>query len=178
MRTGSSVCRFDGLTSLAVELGGMVELREATPADGPAVLDVHREAIGGVDPGEYTEAQLDAWLAAQDDPDQYPFEDGTQYLAVAETDERIVGFAGLDLDRGVVETLYVRPDAAGRGVGTALLDRVERVARDRGHEALLTGASRNAVGFYERRGYAAEGTVEVSMERETVEFVKMRKRFE
>ena len=155
----------------------MVCLRSATTADDHAMAAVHREAIRGIGSGEdrvdeYTADELDAWASAQDS-ERYPFEDESQYLAVAEREEaecdprrseadadsRVVGFVGVDLGAGVLETLYVRPEAAGEGVGTTLLDHAERVAREDGHDELLTGASLNAVGFYERHGYDRWGYV-------------------
>ncbi|GAA0192084.1 GNAT family N-acetyltransferase [Halobaculum roseum] len=79
---------------------------------------------------------------------------------------RVVGFGTLIPSRrdyladgpgagppGTVEAVYVHPDRAGEGVGTALLADLERAAGDRGLGALGMHASLNAVGFYERHGY-------------------------
>ena len=41
----------------------------------------------------------------------------------------------------------------GRGVGTAILEELESEANARGLDELSLVASRNAVGFYERRGW-------------------------
>jgi hypothetical protein len=106
----------------------MVSIREATSGDGPAILAVHRAAIRGIEPGTYAPAAIDAWVATQDDPSQYPLDDPTQYVAVAtidgdsvdataredravvtaREDSAVVGFVGLDLDRGVLETVSAR----------------------------------------------------------------------
>ena len=60
---------------------------------------------------------------------------------------------------GEVRAVYVHPDFARRGVGSALLAELERRARDRGFETLVLTASLNAVPFYEHRGYEAVTTV-------------------
>lgn len=156
-----------------------MRLRDATTADAAAILAVHRAAIEGVDPDVYTAAQLAAWKAAQDDPDQYPIGEAEQYLAVAEDEQAgIVGFVGLDLEEGVLETLYVDPEFGGKGVGSALLDHGEKVARRHDHDAIAMAASQNATAFYERHGYVErEETFALDMGEETLEFVRMDKSF-
>jgi putative acetyltransferase len=174
----------------------MVSIREATSGDGPAILAVHRAAIRGIEPGTYAPAAIDAWVATQDDPSQYPLDDPTQYVAVATTDgdsvdataredravvtaredSAVVGFVGLDLDRGVLETLYVSPAAGGDGVGAALLEHAEGVARRHDHDRLVAAASINAVGFYERHGYEQEpDTYTRDMDGHRIEFQSVEK---
>lgn len=155
----------------------MVELREASTGDSDAVLSVHREAIRSVTSDRYTDEEVAAWVAAQDDPHQYPFEDETQYIAVAETaDERIVGFVGVDLTNGVLETLYVHPDVQGDGIGTTLLTHAENTVRKHGHSVLIVGASLNAIPFYRRHGYSLENeTFMLAMKDTSLEFVRMEK---
>ena len=88
-------------------------------------------------------------------------------MFVAETDGEIAGFGQVNLDGeasetpregggtvvGEVTAVYVHPDHVRRGVGSALLDRLEAHARDEGLDALSLTASLNAVPFYERAGY-------------------------
>jgi len=52
-----------------------------------------------------------------------------------------------------VQAVYVHPEAAREGVGTALLAGLEGHAREFGADDAALHASLNAVGFYERRGY-------------------------
>lgn len=80
---------------------------------------------------------------------------------------------------GEVRAVYVHPDHARRGVGTALLSELERRARKRGFEALVLTASLNAVPFYEHRGYEAveELVYEFGGEAEGIAVV-MRKRLD
>lgn len=156
----------------------MVELREAEPGDMDAVLAVHRAAIRSVTTDRYTEEEVAAWAAAQDDPDQYPIEKDTQYIAVAETaGDGIVGFVGLDLTDGVVVTLYVHPTLQGDGIGTTLLTHAENTLRDYGHRVCVVGASLNAVPFYRQCGYSVEDeTVVREMTDDTsLEVVRMEK---
>ena len=62
-----------------------------------------------------------------------------------------------------VEDLFVVPGLRSTGIGSQLLDRVERLARDRGHRSVgmsVDLANLRARALYERRGYgdAALGT--------------------
>lgn len=159
------------------ELPDTMRIREATSTDRQELLRVHKAAIRGVEFGSYSEDQLYAWAAAQDDPSQYPVDDSTQYLAVAETeDETIVGFVGIDVADGVLETLYVVPAVGGRGVGSALLRHGETIARKQGCNRLVMAASKNAVSFYEQFDYERRPeTFDLEMGPHVLEFVRMEK---
>ena len=58
---------------------------------------------------------------------------------------------------GEVRAVYVHPDHARHGVGSALLAELEGYARGRGLDRLSLQSSLNAVGFYERAGYERVG---------------------
>ena len=46
----------------------------------------------------------------------------------------------------------------GKGVGRALMQFAENLARDHGYRVITMHARKNAVGFYEKMGYAAKGS--------------------
>ena len=89
-------------------------------------------------------------------------------LLVAEFDGRVVGYASLFLDQAsdsskeeipysysCVGDLGVLHDCRGRGVGTALMDRCEQLARDHGAKWLRLGVlagNESARRFYRGRG--------------------------
>ncbi|WP_256297982.1 GNAT family N-acetyltransferase [Haloarchaeobius salinus] len=138
-----------------------MHVRPASPADAEAVLSVHRAAIAERGPRAYDDAVVDTWHAGRS-VDDYEF-DGEDTFLVAETDHgTVVGFGTAlperrdhlvaDVD-GEVTALYVDPDRAGEGVGTALLDALHERLREAGTTAAACWASANAAGFYEHRGY-------------------------
>ncbi|MXR51865.1 GNAT family N-acetyltransferase [Halovenus sp. WSH3] len=62
-----------------------------------------------------------------------------------------------DVDRGIIENLYVRPECRGEGTGSELLAAAERRLEDRGVDtvALNVMADNDAARkFYRRHGYA------------------------
>jgi GNAT superfamily N-acetyltransferase len=57
---------------------------------------------------------------------------------------------------GLVDELYVAPEARGHGIGAALLAAVESITRERGGELVeiaVDGSDTDARRFYERHGY-------------------------
>ena len=80
---------------------------------------------------------------------------------VAEVAGQVVGFAMGDGATGEVTVVAVHPDHEGRGLGGALLARVEDWLFARGHARLWLLASPDpgvrATGFYARRGWRAAG---------------------
>ncbi|MDJ0767541.1 MAG: GNAT family N-acetyltransferase [Ilumatobacter sp.] len=93
-------------------------------------------------------------------------EDSDSDALVAEVDASVVGFVSLssmphfagETDAYIGE-LIVDEHAEGRGIGSALVAAVERLARDRDIRCITlhTGAANHrALDFYERLGYQAE----------------------
>ena len=74
----------------------------------------------------------------------------------------IVGFASLR-DNTVFDMLYVRPDMARQGVGSALAEAIEKLAGARGTATLSVDASDAARDFFAARGYVAKtrNTIEI-----------------
>ncbi|MGW4161039.1 GNAT family N-acetyltransferase [Streptomyces sp. NPDC004788] len=68
-----------------------------------------------------------------------------------------VGKTGADASVGSLGRLAVSKAARGLGVGAALVRAIEDAARERGLAAVDLHAQTQALGFYERLGYAAYG---------------------
>jgi ribosomal protein S18 acetylase RimI-like enzyme len=75
-------------------------------------------------------------------------EEKNQLLIGAFDDDKMLGCCMLvDEGNGVNNTLQ------GKGIGRALMNFAENLARDRGYKRLTMHARKTAVGFYERLGY-------------------------
>ena len=61
--------------------------------------------------------------------------------------------------------MAVLNDLQGKGIGRALMNFAENLARDRGYSVLSMHARKNAIGFYEKMGYkvASEEFIEVTI---------------
>lgn len=127
-----------------------MELREYRSEDCPALGRLFYETVHRVNARDYTGPQLDAW--APEVPDLRAWD--ASFLAhrtlVAWEGGEILGFGDLDLEGRYLDRLYVRWDAQGRGVATALCDALEALA---GPGTIHTDASVTARPFFEGRGY-------------------------
>ncbi|WP_435361045.1 GNAT family N-acetyltransferase [Haloarchaeobius sp. DFWS5] len=141
----------------------MVTLRPATRDDRQAIATMHAASIRRLGRTHYDEQQVRAW-AGNKRPERYPVGEEDEYLVVAEFDDELAGYGHLRLEDGEVRAVYVSPDFARRGVGRALLDHLESIARADGHVDCYLYASLNAVPFYEQAGWSVvdEETVETS----------------
>jgi putative acetyltransferase len=79
---------------------------------------------------------------------------------VAELDGELVGIGALVLAESELRACYVVPDAARRGVGSALVAEIERTARHHRLTHLELLSSLTAEPFYRALGYEVEGRVE------------------
>ncbi len=75
---------------------------------------------------------------------------------VAEVAGQAIGTGRL-LPDGHIGRMAVLQTWRGRGVGSALLDALLRLARDRGIPRVRLNAQSRAVAFYRRHGFVAEG---------------------
>jgi ribosomal protein S18 acetylase RimI-like enzyme len=133
-------------------------LRQSVEREEGVFLVAEREASGGTDEGE---AGTDESESGTDDPGPEVVGFGQALLGGEETED-----GATQLPR-----LYVHPDHWGEEVGTALAERIEEWAAERGAERLrLVVLADNEVGnaFYESRGYRTVGSRESEFEGETV----------
>ena len=76
---------------------------------------------------------------------------------------------------GQVRYMAVESSLRGCGLGQAVLDELERLAKRQGMTAIRLDARESAVGFYQRNGYATEGEGHTLFG--VVHHSKMRKQF-
>ncbi|WP_227354430.1 GNAT family N-acetyltransferase [Haladaptatus salinisoli] len=140
----------------------MPSIRPANESDAEAILELHVASIRAFGPERYRDEQVDAWATKPLGSAPYceSMRDESEYVVVAEVDGELAGFGRVELDSGVVSAVYVHPNFARKGVGSALLARLEARAAEAGLDSLSLRASLNAVRFYERAGYERVATVE------------------
>jgi putative acetyltransferase len=128
-----------------------VKIRAAGPGDAAFIQQVHEDSIRGLGPRAYSRAEVESWATGLK-PTGYVWAmtQGGETFLVAETN-RIIAFCSFTADE--VRGLYVRPEWAGRGIGSELLARAEAALHASGRECIPIGASLSAVGFYLARGY-------------------------
>lgn len=70
---------------------------------------------------------------------------------------RLAAFGALNLQKELLEALFVAPEFAGHGVGRELLEFLLDLARSAGLTRIRVNSSMNAVGFYEANGFVEYG---------------------
>ncbi|MGC4037774.1 MAG: GNAT family N-acetyltransferase [Chitinophagaceae bacterium] len=81
-------------------------------------------------------------------------------LIAAFEDDRILGCCMLTEESPQViklRQMAVLNDLQGKGVGRALMQFAENIARDHGYKFIMMHARKYALGFYEKMGYKAKG---------------------
>lgn len=127
--------------------------RYRSPEDAAPTLDVFLAAVRRTAAAVYTAEQVAAWIGPdRADVDAWDRRRSRASTSVAELDGVVVGFADL-LPDGLVDMLFVHPDAGRRGVASVLLAAVVDEARARGIAGLRTFASRSARPVFERAGF-------------------------
>ncbi|HET7322851.1 MAG TPA: GNAT family N-acetyltransferase [Halococcus sp.] len=119
---------------------------------------LHTASVHAFGPEKYDTEQVRRWAKADERaPKDYTVDAANEHFTVAVRDGEVAGFGHLVLNAGEIHAIYVHPDHAHHGVGSALLAELEGYARGQGLTELALQSSLNAVGFYERAGYERIG---------------------
>ena len=129
-------------------------LRPFIPADTSELRELFAQSIEELTQEEYDEDQRAAWVSMAADAQEFAKRLGGMLTLVVHVEGEYAGFASLK-DNKHIEMLYVHPWHAGEGVGTALIDALERLAAARGGDSISVDASDTSVPFFEGRGYVA-----------------------
>jgi putative acetyltransferase len=130
-------------------------MRPFLAADAPLLAEIFRASVEELTGDDYSEAQQEAWIAAADDEEAFGARLAKGLTLLGTMDGSPVGFASL-IDNERVDMLYVHPAAAGLGVGTMLVDALEKLAAARGARRLQADVSDSAQDFFKRRGFVAQ----------------------
>ncbi|MFV3416190.1 GNAT family N-acetyltransferase [Pseudomonas nitroreducens] len=125
-------------------------IRQAHSDDAKAISQVIVAAVQESNSQDYPESVI-ASVVANFTPGRVLELLEQRLVFVALLDDRIVGTGALDGD--VVRSLFITPPQQRRGIGQALMSRIEKAALERSIEALLVPASITAESFYARLGY-------------------------
>ena len=129
-------------------------IRPMRPAEAEHVSAIIAAAIRSGFSGHYPPDVIEATIVGNSPQavrDHAP--DQTDYVYLQ--DGRIAAMIGLK--RSEIGHLFVDPGYAGRGIGRRLVAFAADRSRRAGHADMTVLSSRNAVGFYERCGFLAEG---------------------
>jgi putative acetyltransferase len=128
-------------------------MRPLLPADVPLLAEIFRASVEELTADDYSAAQREAWVAAADDEEAFGARLAKALTLLGTIDGSPVGFASLEGPERI-DMLYVHPAAAGHGVGSMLIDALEKLAAARGAKRLTADVSDSAHDFFKQRGFA------------------------
>jgi putative acetyltransferase len=131
-----------------------VSIRPATPADLALMHEIRREAILGIDSRDLTVVERHAW-ADRRSPEFFAGRVAAGEVVLAVSGNHGLGWGSSS--NHYISGVYVRSSSGRTGVGRAIMSRLEADIAIRGHDCATLDASRNAVGFYIKLGYALVG---------------------
>ena len=178
-------------------------LRVATAEDAGAIGELIALSVRGLSGGYYTEAEMDGALGTVLGLDTQLIADGTYFVmevseATGPDGVRLAASGGwsyrktlfggdrlagreddlLDPERDAakIRAIFVDPEFARMGLGSAVLEHVERAAEAAGFRRFEMGATLSGVPLYLLRGYEEIGRVRVPLGNgEGLEVVRMGK---
>ena len=150
------------------------QLRNATPADEPALRELIARSIRELGSGDYTPEQIEAALMGAFGIDTALIRDETYFVAVTETGE-FAGCGGwsqrrtlfgsdaragrddarLDprSDAAKIRAFFIHPDHARQGLGRQILEHCEAMAMQAGFSSFEMMATLPGKRLYEKCGY-------------------------
>ena len=173
-------------------------MRVATAADAGAIGELIALSVRGLSGGHYTDAEMDGALGTVLGLDTQLIADGTYFVVETADGERLAASGGWsyrktlyggdrlagredDLldpakDAAKIRAIFVSPEYARIGLGSAVLEHVERAAEAAGFRRFEMGATLPGVPLYLLRGYEEIGRVRVPLGNgEGLEVVRMGK---
>ena len=128
--------------------GNEMFIREYQSSDCKELTELFYNTVHTVNAKDYAKEQLDVWATEQIDLKKWNQTLQEHFSIVAIDDGLIVGFG--DIDRtGYLDRLYVHSGYQGKGIATAICNRLESAVQ----ENIVTHASITAKPFFEKRGY-------------------------
>lgn len=164
-----------------------MRLRLANSADIPALHALIEASVRGLMTQDYSITQLEGALGTYLGVDTQLVNDGTYFIAEAETEAGrvLVGCGGwskrktlfgadhrpgrenalLDpaLDAAKIRAFFIHPNWARQGIGSRILQACEDAARAAGFQRFEMGATLTGVPLYQATGYTAVDSVEVPL---------------
>ena len=128
----------------------MVPIRRATLDDAEAIARIHEAAIRAIAAGSYTPEEVESWAAGIK---AEIYTDGIKSSDFLVAGEPVIGFGSLDRASSHIWAVFVHPAHSRRGVGSALMEELGRIAHDAALDCLTVSSSLNAVPFYEAHGF-------------------------
>ena len=128
-------------------------------------IEIVNNSIMGLAASHYAAEVIQNWLVPITDQTltDLTMNEDHEIRLVAELRGQLAGIGALVVERSELRACYVLPSVARQGVGRALVNEIEAVARANGLEHLELAASLNAEPFYAALGYCVRERSDVAL---------------
>ena len=133
-----------------------MRVRRMRPQDARTFLEVHHASVRGIAARDYPPAVIEDWapLPVTDAAiERFLANPEKEIRLVAEMGGEIVGIGALVVEECELRACYVLPRAARKGVGSAIVREIERIARGKNVVSLQLVASVTSELFYRALDY-------------------------
>lgn len=133
--------------------GKNMKIRKASKVDKENISSIHIASVKKLCCNHYTHEQLNAWTSVLK-PSVYDQALKEKVVLIAyDSPQDLTGLGILDIENSEISAIYIHPDAAGKGIGTKLLNELEITARNNKIFKITVHSTLNAKGFYLKHGY-------------------------
>ncbi len=152
----------------------MLTIRNYTPHDAEATIEIFLCAIRDIASKDYNPAQVDAW-AQVENYEGWAKKRVSRPTWMAVVDGNPAGFSDLE-PNGHLDMMFVHPRYQGMGVASLLLRTIELAAHHQTLPCIITEASLTARPFFERRNFKVVTPQEVHVRGQVLKNFRMEKR--
>ncbi len=138
-----------------------ITVRRAAEADASAIVQIHYDAVHLTASKDYDDEILNDWSAqtanrVKELELQIASNPEDTDMFVAEIQGSVVGFGEIAANNNELRAVYVSPKAGRKGVGKALLNKIEETAIQKGLSELCLDSSLTAYDFYLANGFVKD----------------------
>jgi putative acetyltransferase len=133
-----------------------MEIRRADINDIDEIRKLYYDTVVTVNAKDYSKEQIQAWASTAGNGPGWIRRIEEQYFYVALINSKIVGFGSLD-NSGYLDLLYVHKDYQKKGIGSSLLQELEKTANELELTEINVQASITAKPFFETNGFTLTG---------------------
>ena len=128
-------------------------IRTYLPADLASIVSLFTQTVHIVSSGYYSPAEVEAWAPSHPNLEAWGCYFNERYTLVMDSEDGITGFGCLSADGSTVDMLFTHHARQSKGIGSAILDALEKEAMQRGNSEVKLTTSAIAWAFYQKRGY-------------------------
>lgn len=130
-----------------------IVVRPYKRSDAQDLAHIYYNTIHQVNAKDYSKIQLDAWAPEKRGQAEYWLKRSEKMNPlIATSNETVVGFAEFE-PNGHIDCFYCHHEWVGKGVGTALMNAIHEMARDRKINRIFVEVSITALPFFEKHGF-------------------------